>query len=73
MGRTEWDKAIVSLYNSEAKYFYCSEALRPAILNVNEGWKRNREKHTFRIITTGVSTFWKGVDTILRTSILLKN
>lgn len=72
MGRTEWDKAIVSLYNSKAKYFYCSEALRPAILNVKEGWKMNREKHTFRIITTGVSTFWKGADTILRTAILLK-
>ncbi len=72
MGRTEWDKTIVNLYNSKARYFYCSEALRPAIVDIKEGWKLNKEKHTFRIITIGVGTFWKGVDTILRTAILLK-
>lgn len=67
MGRTDWDKAITQLYNPNCKYFYCSEALRQDFLNTATTWAPPRNKK-FRIVTTGISSFWKGIDTILRTA-----
>lgn len=28
MGRTEWDKRLISIFNSKSEYFYCGEVLR---------------------------------------------
>lgn len=71
MGRTSWDKAITKLYNPHSTYFYCSEALRQEFLDTDSRWIPLRNKKT-RIVTTGVSSFWKGIDTILRTAHKLK-
>lgn len=71
MGRTEWDRNIVHLFNSDCYYFYCSEALRKAFLKAEKIWIPPRNKK-FRIVTTGISSFWKGIDTILRTAHMLK-
>lgn len=71
MGRTKWDHTIVKLYNPQAKYFYCSEALRPSFVESKDSWcKTNR--HKVKLITVGASTFWKGLDTILKTAHILK-
>lgn len=71
MGRTCWDKTIVSLYNPKAKYFYCSEALRKPFIDCSVKWRsKNRDK--IHLITVGCSSFWKGMDTVLRTAKLLK-
>lgn len=72
MGRTSWDKNMVNLFNRNAHYFYCSEALRHPFIFSKEIWfPKKRTK--IRIVTTGVSTFWKGIDTLLRTACILKN
>lgn len=71
MGRTAWDKNIVRLYHPDCKYYYCSEALRESFLQTASPWQPPRNKK-FRIVTTGISSFWKGIDTILRTAHMLK-
>lgn len=71
MGRTEWDKNIVRLYHPDCKYYYCSEALRESFLQTASPWQPPRNKK-FRIVTTGISSFWKGIDTILRAAHMLK-
>lgn len=70
MGRTLWDKQIVKFHNPISRYFYCSEALRSIFYEMEEIWKpRNNTK--IRIVTVGCSSFWKGCDTIIKTSHLL--
>lgn len=71
MGRTDWDRNLVNLFHPGCKYFYCSEALRSSILQTDMPWQPPHNR-TFRIVTTGISSFWKGIDTILRTAHLLK-
>lgn len=71
MGRTAWDKNIVRLYHPNCKYYYCSEALRQSFIETAKPWQPPRNKR-FKIVTTGVSNFWKGIDTILRTAHMLK-
>lgn len=71
MGRTEWDKCIVEIYNSSASYYYCSEALRPAVMKSEKKWSY-REKKKIRLVTVGCTSLLKGLDTILRTAKILK-
>lgn len=71
MGRTNWDKNITQFYNPNSSYYYCSEALRKEFLQTAIPWTPPQNKK-FRIVTTGVSSFWKGIDTILRTAHKLK-
>lgn len=71
MGRTDWDKSITQLYNPNSSYYYCSEALRQDFLKIATTWTPPRNKK-FRIVTTGISSFWKGIDTVLRTAHKLK-
>lgn len=71
MGRTKWDENIVKLFNPTCNYYYCSEALRPHIFNHTAKWKpTNNEK--MKLVTVGCSSLWKGLDTIIKTSKLLK-
>lgn len=71
MGRTEWDKGIVGLYNPNANYFYCSEALRSSFIEKSCNWKPTGNTR-IKLITTGCSSLWKGLDTIVRTARILK-
>lgn len=71
MGRTDWDKGIVKLYNSNADYYYCSEALRPEIINSTQKWSYNKE-NKIKLITIGCTSLLKGIDTILKTAKILK-
>lgn len=71
LGRTEWDKAIVSLINPKAKYFYCSEILRDSFWNARGKWRR-AEQTTRRIISVLSMPTYKGHDLILKTAHLLK-
>jgi glycosyltransferase involved in cell wall biosynthesis len=71
MGRTDWDKNIVLLYNQEASYFCCNEALRPAFIQLNRVWQIPTNNKLI-LATVGCSSFWKGLDTIVRTAKLLK-
>ena len=71
MGRTEWDKSLVDLFNPNAKYFHCEEALRDSFIESAKRWKYTDEKK--KIIISMISRPWyKGCDLILKTASLLK-
>lgn len=71
-GRTRWDKAIVKLYNKQARYFYCSEALRTTFSTEVRRWNYKSDSN-FTFITIGGGHVLKGYDLVLRTSKLLKD
>lgn len=70
MGRTEWDKRIVSLLNPIAKYYYCSEILRDTFYSLN-AQRILPEKPVF--VTTISSQLYKGFDLVLKAARLLKD
>ena len=71
MGRTEWDKLLIDLFNPNATYFHCEEALRDSFINSNKRWKFSNEKK--KTIVSVISRPWyKGCDLILKTAALLK-
>lgn len=70
MGRTEWDKRVVSLLNPKAKYYYCSEILRDTFYSL-DAQRILPERPIF--VTTISSQLYKGFDLVLKTARLLKN
>ena len=71
MGRTEWDRTTASLLAPQAKYFYCSEMLRPTIYYSENTWEP--QKRNKKIIATVISSpSYKGGETILNTAQRLK-
>ena len=71
MGRTEWDKSLIDLFNPNATYFHCEEALRDSFINCNKRWEYSDEKK--KTIISVISRPWyKGCDLILKTAALLK-
>lgn len=71
MGRTDWDYALTQVMNPSAKYFHVEEALRNIFYDSNKKWAYKQEKR-IKIISTGCSTYWKGVDVMLKTAYVLK-
>ncbi len=72
MGRTEWDKSLIDLFNPGATYFHCEEALRDSFINSNKQWKYSDGKK--KTIISVISRPWyKGCDLILKTAALLKH
>lgn len=70
MGRTEWDKGLIDLFNPSATYFHCEEALRPSFLEGSQIWQWHDGKP---VIVSVISRPWyKGCDLILKTSQLLR-
>lgn len=72
MGRTDWDRHLVELFHPGAKYYYCSEALRPSFINNESLWKPHANRDILKLITIGCSGFRKGMDVLLKTANLLK-
>lgn len=71
MGRTEWDKSLIDLFNPGATYFHCEEALRDSFINSGKQWKYSTGKK--KTIISVISRPWyKGCDLILKTASLLK-
>ncbi|MCQ2233281.1 MAG: glycosyltransferase [Paludibacteraceae bacterium] len=70
MGRTDWDYALTSLLNPKAHYFHVEESLRPEILRTTKHWRFTNGK--VKLLTIGASSFWKGMDNLLKTAHLLK-
>lgn len=71
MGRTEWDKGLVSLFNPNATYFHCEEALRDSFFTTIKHWSLPKGKKVY-IISVISNPWYKGVDLILKTASLLK-
>lgn len=72
MGRTLWDKNIVSLYNPEATYFHCEEALRDSFINSGKKWAGGAG-NKFKIVSVISTPWYKGADLILKAAGLLKD
>ena len=71
MGRTDWDKSLIDLFNPNATYFHCEEALRDSFINSDKRWKYSDGKK--KTIISVISRPWyKGCDLILKTAALLK-
>lgn len=68
-GRTEWDKRILKMYNKNASYVHCDEILRPFFFT--HQWRPTRSS-TLRLVTTINANIYKGLDTVLETTELLK-
>lgn len=71
MGRTDWDKRMVNLFNPKAVYFHCEEALRDSFLTGNKHWTSTKSTRV-NIVSVISSPWYKGVDLILKTAKLLK-
>lgn len=69
MGRTDWDRAFVSLYAPRARYFTCWEALRPCFYEPAV-WTPPA-KPVF--VSTISGPLYKGHDMILKTARTLKD
>lgn len=70
LGRTEWDRSVADSLAPQAKYYYCSESLRPEFLMSNK-WKWHERKEL--IITSVINNAtYKGADVILKTAKILK-
>ena len=69
IGRTNWDKAGVSILNPNAKYYYGGEILRPVFYEQIE--RHIPEKLT--IVTTSSKAMYKGYDFVLKVADILKN
>lgn len=71
MGRTHWDKSIVNVYNSQAKYYFCNEALRESFIESDIKWCFSGNKKII-IVSTLSGPLYKGIDVVLKTAKLLK-
>lgn len=71
IGRTAWDKRVVSVMAPQANYFHIEEALREPF------WKQQWSGHGSRkkiIVTTVIrGQLYKGLETIYKTAILLED
>lgn len=72
MGRTEWDKSLVRLFNPKAEYFHCEEALRSSFIENGVKWQLPQDEKV-RIVSVISNPWYKGVDLILKTARLLKD
>lgn len=73
MGRTVWDRALVNMLHPGASYYHVDEALRPVFLHSDRLWSLPSPSKKIRLLTTGCSTYWKGIDVMLKTAHVLKN
>ena len=71
MGRTNWDRGLIELFNPKAQYYHCEEALRDSFIQSPHHWEWKERKE--KVIVSVISQPWyKGVDLILKTAQLLK-
>lgn len=71
MGRTAWDRSLTHTLHPGATYHFVNEALRPSFLSTQKRW-RGIGTPCLKILSTGISTFWKGPDVLLKTAHVLK-
>lgn len=68
IGRTDWDKRMISILNPQSCYFYGSEILRQSFYQKLE-YKKPEE---MTIVSTMSGVMYKGMDLILKTAYVLK-
>jgi glycosyltransferase involved in cell wall biosynthesis len=71
IGRTEWDKRCSSVLAPNSQYFHSDEIIRTDFYN-NTWHYENRYKDEFVLHTTSDNVYYKGLETISDTILLLK-
>jgi glycosyltransferase involved in cell wall biosynthesis len=71
IGRTDWDRRISKVFSPSSTYFHCEELLRDEFYHV-QPWQKP-EKNKIRLVSTISTMAYKGLETILEASNLLKN
>lgn len=72
MGRTSWDKSLVNMLTKNSSYHHVEEALRPTFMNTDKRWSLPA-CGKLKLLSTGCSSFWKGIDVMLKTAHVLKD
>lgn len=71
MGRTDWDKTVVKLFNSKVHYFHVDEVLRSVFYEeISSNFKE--KNNVLHIVSTLSPTVYKGIDVVLKTAKVLK-
>lgn len=70
MGRTAWDYSLSGIMHPNRIYYHVEEALRPIFIYGGKRWLCPKEDK-IHLITTGISSFWKGPDMLLKTAKIL--
>ncbi len=70
IGRTKWDKRVSSVIAPNARYFHIDELLRPSFYN--KEWNKQQQSLPIKIVTTMSGGVYKGLETIVKTTQLLK-
>lgn len=70
-GRTDWDKKVSEIFNTDISYFHIDEVLRPVFYEERPASKRYSENDTIQLVSTISPTIYKGMDVILKTAELL--
>lgn len=70
MGRTQWDCSLSRVMHPGRGYFHVEEALRPVFLSGEYKWTGPKQGK-IHLISTGIGTFWKGPDMMLKVAHIL--
>jgi len=70
LGRTNWDRQLVTQYAPGARYYHCEEAIRSAIVNAAQRWSPQEGK--MKLVSISSAGELKGNGFILTTAQLLK-
>lgn len=71
MGRTEWDKGLSAVMHPDRRYYHVDEALRPQFLTSENLWHVPADGK-IRLLSTGIISFRKGIDMMLKVAEILK-
>lgn len=71
IGRTEWDKRVMSVLAPEAKYFVGNELMRADFYK--KKWNKTKFNKKFTIISTVSGGYYKGLELIYKTAKLLRH
>ena len=69
IGRTSWDRRLVSIMSPQANYFHCDEPMRPIFWE--KKWSQWKNRDSFIITTTIQSHLYKGLETVFEACHLL--
>ncbi len=71
IGRTDWDRRLVSIMAPQAKYYHCDEAMRKPFWDTK--WKPKKSRDKFVIASTIRGNLYKGLETVFEACDLLTN
>ena len=70
MGRTQWDDSLSRVMHPDRNYFHVDEALRSIFLSEEYRWELPNSSK-LKLVSTGLSSFWKGPDMMLKVARIL--